>query len=201
MKQLAIFISNAGSGTNLQAVIDAIQKGIIHANIAVVVSDAPDAYGLVRARENTIPTHIYKKGENLEEILKKQYAVDYIVLAGWKQIIPNSFIGAFPKKILNIHPGLIPDSPDGTVKNPDGTGGVWNRGKFTTAAIRQFIDSKSTYAGSTVHFLSKEFDFGPVLGRCFEKTQKDDTVESLYERLKKKENKLYVEVLRKLCHV
>lgn len=199
MKQLAILISNAGSGTNLQAIINGIQKGVIHANIAVVVSDAPDAYGLVRAKEHNISTYIFTKGESLENILQKQYNVDYVVLAGWKQIIPDSFIDAFPNRILNIHPGLIPGSPDSTVKNPDGTDGLWNRGKFTTAAIQNFIDKKADYAGSTVHFLSKEFDFGPVLARCFEKIQSDDTVETLYARLKKKENEMYVKALKTLC--
>ena len=65
-------------------------------------------------------------------------------------------------------------------------------------AIKNFLDKKSTYAGSSIHFLTSEFDFGPVLGRIFEKVDAYDNVESLYSRLKKKENKLYVEVLGKL---
>lgn len=115
-------------------------------------------------------------------------------------IIPDVFIDNFENKILNIHPGLIPDKMDEVVKNPDGTDALWNRGKYTEKAIRNFFDHHATYAGSTVHFLSHEFDFGPILGRCFEKIKPGDTVESLYSRLKIKENQLYVDVLKKLCN-
>jgi phosphoribosylglycinamide formyltransferase-1 len=125
---------------------------------------------------------------------------DYICLAGWKQKILDEVILAFPNKILNMHPGLIPDSMDSVVKNPDGTDAVWNKGGFTAKAIQNFFDQHATYAGSSVNFLTLEFDFGPVLGRVFEKIETDDTVDSLYERLKKKENNLYVEVLEKLSH-
>ena len=69
---------------------------------------------------------------------------------------------------------------------------------LTDIAIGIFLDKKCTFAGSSIHFLTLEFDFGPVLGRVFEEVKKDDTVSSLYERLKKKENELYVEVLQKI---
>ena len=104
-------------------------------------------------------------------------------------------IDTFSHRILNLHPGLIPDSMDGVVPNPDGTKGLWNRGKLTDDAIQNFLDTKATYAGSTVHFLSNKFDFGPILKRCFEKINKNDTVDTLYSRLKKKENQIYVETL------
>lgn len=197
MKRLAILISNAGKGTNLQAIIDGINSGKIKGQIAVVVSDSPDAYGLVRAKENNIPLKVLSKGDNLEQILKEA-KVDYVSLAGWKQIIPDSLINNF--KILNVHPGLIPDTQDGVVKNPDGTDALWNNGKFTNAAIQNFLDSKATYAGSTIHFLSLQFDFGPVLERCFVKVEPEDTIETLYSRLKLEENKAYVKALERLCN-
>lgn len=206
MKKLAVLISNAGTGTNLQAIIDAIKTRKLDAEIAVVISDAPDAFGLKRARDNGIPTLVYKKtlkhknvhgASELERILKS-YGVDLVCLAGWKQIIPDSLISNF--KILNVHPGLIPDTIGGVVKNPDGTDALWNKGKLTNAAIQNFLDKKATYAGCTNHFLSKEFDFGEVLGRCFEKILEGDTVESLYKRLKEKENQLYVDSLKELCN-
>jgi len=200
MKSLAVLISNAGTGSNLQAIIDAIREKKISANLAVVISDSPDAHGLIHAKKNNVPTHIFdSKKEKIEELLTKKYPVDYIVLTGWKKIISNKTIAEFPNKILNIHPGLIPDTIDGIVKNPDGTNGLWNRGKFTDAAVQHFLDNHATYAGSTVHFLSNEFDFGPVLIRCFEKIKPNDTVKSLYERLKKKEHNIYVEALSKIC--
>ncbi len=200
VKQLAILISNAGTGTNLQAIIDVIEAGKLNAKIAVVISDKEDAYGLVRAKKHNIPTHIFdSKKEKLENLLTKKYPVDYIVLTGWKKIIPNTLIELFPEKILNIHPGLIPEGLTDVVKNPDNTDGLWNRGKFTDQALQNFLDTKATFAGSTVHFLSKEFDFGKVLGRCWEKIKSTDTVESLYQRLKQKENALYTTTLITLC--
>jgi len=200
MKKLAVLISNAGTGTNLQAIIDAIEAGKLKAKISIVVSSSPDAFGLQRAKKHNIQTIIVNKKDNLENILVKTYQVDLIVLTGWKLIVPQSLINTFKNKILNLHPGVIPDTMDGVVHNPDRTDGLWNRGKLTDVAIQNFLDKKTTYAGSTVHFLSEEFDFGPVLDRCFEKILPNDTIESLYRRLKKKENKIYVEVLISLCN-
>lgn len=199
-KRIAVLISNAGTGTNLQAIIDAIESNKLNAEIVVVVSDAKDAYGLVRAKNHNISTLIIKKTDNLTKILKEKYKVDFIALTGWKKIIPGSMIKSFSNRILNIHPGLIPNSLTGIVKNPDRTGGLWNRGKFTDNAIKKFLENKSSYAGSSVHFLTHDFDFGPVLARCFEKILKHDTVESLYRRLKKKENKIYITALKKICN-
>ena len=194
---LVVLISNAGSGTNLQAIIDGIEEGQITGKIAAVVSDKADAPGLARARKHQLPIEICPRKEDLLPLLKKLNS-DYICLAGWKQIILNEVILAFPNKILNLHPGIIPDTIDGFAKNPDGTPGLWNKGLLAGKAIQKFLDEHATYAGSSIHFLTLTFDFGPVLGRTFEKIQADDTLETLYERLKKKENQLYVSVLQEL---
>jgi len=197
MKSLAVLVSNAGTGSNLQAIIDAIKNKEISAEITVVVSSDEDAYGLTRAKNNKIPTEVTDK-KNLTKILSK-YRIDYICLAGWRLIISDEVISKYKNKILNLHPGLIPDKIDGEVKNPDGSTGIWNKGKLTDVAIENFLINNATYAGSSIHFLSEEFDFGKVLGRTFEKIKKNDDIESLYKRLKVKENKLYVEVLREIC--
>jgi len=199
LKKLAILISDAGTGTNLQAIIDAVKNKKLKAEIKLVISSSTEAFGLKRAKENNIFSMVVDKKNDLKRILQDN-KIDLIVLAGWKLIIPQSLIDAFKNKILNLHPGLIPDKMDGTVINPDNTNGLWNRGKLTDIAIKNFLDKKATYAGSTVHFLSDEFDFGIILNRCFEKILPNDTVESLYGRLKKKENKIYVESLIKLCN-
>ena len=198
MCRLAVLISNKGTGTNLQAIIDGVEKGKIDAKIVAVVSDTLQASGLQRARKHKLPIKIVPKKEDLLAALQK-LDPDYVCLAGWKQIILDEVIDTFPSKILNLHPGLIPDEFDGVVRNPDNSKGLWHRGKLADLAIQNFLDSKSTYAGSSLHLLTRQFDFGPVLGRCFEKIKEGDTVESLYKRLKIKENKLYVEVLAKLC--
>ena len=116
--KLAILISNAGSGTNLQAIIDGIADGKIKADIISVVSDKADAPGLQRAKKHNLPIEICARKEDLLPLLKKLNP-DYICLAGWKQIVLDEVVLAFPNKILNMHPGLIPDTMDGVVKNPD----------------------------------------------------------------------------------
>ena len=195
--KIAVLISNTGTGTNLQAIIDGITLGKIKGEICAVVSDTPYALGLDRARKHDLKIEICPSKNDLLSLLQKLNP-DYIALAGWKQIILDEVILAYPDRILNLHPGLIPDDIDGEAENPDGTKGLWNKGMLTTKAVQNFFDNKATYAGSSSHFLTLNFDFGPVLGRTFEKIEPTDTVDSLYDRLKKKENELYIEVLGNL---
>lgn len=200
MKKLAVLISTVGTGSNLQAIIDAIEINKLNAKIALVMSDSKEAFGIKRAKKHSLKIAICPKKEGLLPILEK-IKPDYIVLAGWKQIVSDEIIDKFQNRILNLHPGLVPQTIKGSVKNPDGTLALWNRGLLAEKAIQNFIDQKSTYAGSTIHFLSKEFDFGPVLKRGFVKVRKNDTVDSLYGRLKKEEHRIYVESLQKLCQL
>lgn len=195
--KIVVLISNTGTGTNLQAIINGITESKINALISAVISDKTDALGLEHARKNNLNIEICSKKEDLLGLLQKLNP-DFICLAGWKQIILDEVIEAYPDKILNLHPGLIPDITDGVVKNPDGTLALWNKSMLTDKAIQNFLDNKATYAGSSIHFLTLNFDFGPVLGRVFEKIEEKDNVESLYSRLKRKENIMYVEVLEKL---
>ncbi len=197
--KLVVLVSDAGTGTNLAAIIKGASEGRINAEIAAVISDKPEATALEHARVNNLKIEICPKKEDLLALLQK-LEPDFIALAGWKQIILDEVIRAYPNKILNLHPGLIPDAPSGTVKNPDGTDALWNKGKLTNIAIRNFLDQRATFAGSSIHFLTLDFDFGPVLGRTFEGIASDDNIESLYSRLKQKENELYVEVLSKLTN-
>ncbi|KKR62682.1 MAG: Phosphoribosylamine-glycine ligase [Parcubacteria group bacterium GW2011_GWA2_40_37] len=173
--KLVIMVHEGGTQTNLKAIREAIEMGKINAEISTVISD----------KENAMPI--------IEKINP-----DYLCLCGWNKIIPDDLIRKYSNKILNLHPGLIPDTIDGNIKNPDGTIALWNKGMYGSKAIQNFLDQKATYASSSIHFLTLDFDFGSVLGRTFEKIEANDIVESLYARLKKKENELYVEVLEKL---
>ncbi len=190
-------ISDKGTGTNLQAIIDGVREGAISAEIVAVISDTTDALGLERARKNDLPIDLCPAKQDLLPLLRKLNP-DYVCLAGWKQIVPDEVVATFSGRILNLHPGVVPDTLDSVFPNPDGTPGLWNRGMLTTKAIENVLNRKATFAGSSIHFLTSEFDFGPVLGRVFERVQADDTVDSLYARLKAKENQLYVDVLQKL---
>ncbi|OGI94988.1 hypothetical protein A2917_01230 [Candidatus Nomurabacteria bacterium RIFCSPLOWO2_01_FULL_42_17] len=174
--RLILLVHEGGTQTNLKAIREAIDQGKINAEISAVVSDKEDSLPII-----------------------DKISPDYICLSGWKKIIPNQLVEKYQNKILNLHPGLIPDRIDGSVGNPDSTNALWNKGMYGNKAIQNFLDQKATYAGSSIHFLTLDFDFGPVLGRTFEKVLADDNAESLYVRLKKKENELYVEVLEKLC--
>src|SRR3990167_9943496 len=189
MKKLAVLISTVGTGSNLQAIIDAIEAKKLNAKIAIVISDSKEAFGVRRAEKHGLKVAICPKKENLLPILEA-IKPDYVVLAGWKQIVSDEIIDKFKNRILNLHPGLVPQTIKGNVKNPDGTLALWNRGLLAEYAIKNFLGKKATYAGSTVHFLSSEFDFGQVLARGFVKIKKGDTVETLYERLKAVEHKI-----------
>lgn len=199
MKKLVILISPDGLGSNLQAILKAVKSKRIKATIQVVISESDSAPGLNFAREEKIPIAISRNKTELSYLLAK-LKPEYIALCGWRQIIPDDVLKTYENKILNLHPGVIPDDINVAFKNPDGSNGVWNKGLYADVAVQKILDSKATYAGSSIHFLSAEFDFGVVLGRTFEKIEPNDTIQSLYTRLKKKEHELYVEVLEKLCN-
>ncbi len=196
--KIAILISNSGTGTNLQAIIDAVEQGKLKAEICAVISDKTESLGLERAKKHNLPIEICSKKEELLPLFRKLNP-DYICLAGWKQIILDEVILAYPNKILNLHPGLIPDSVNGKIENPDGSYALWNKGTLTDKAIQNFLEQKCTFAGSSIHFLTLDFDFGPVLARVFEVIKEGDNIASLYERLKTKENQMYVNVLVNLA--
>lgn len=199
MKKLVVLISNVTSGTNLQTIIDGIEAEEINAKIVAVISDTQTAIGVKRAKKHKVPVVINKKKENLIKVLRKLMP-DYICMAGWKQIIADDVIDIFTGKIVNLHPGAIPDKLNDHCKNPDGTRAIWNRGMMVPVAIRNVLDVGATYAASSIHFLSKEFDFGKVVDRHFEKILREDTYQSLYDRFRLEENKMYKRALQKLCN-
>ncbi len=211
MKNIAVLTSNKGTGTNLQALIDVCKNGHINGRICVVVSNAQNAHGLVRAQNNHIPTEVFslkaytehgktrqEYDANLAQLVKK-YNPDLIVLAGWVLILSNEFLKHFPRKVINLHPGLIPDKPNEPVIFPDGTEAPHLCGLHTENAITCLLESKATYGGSTIHFVTENADWGPVLARVFEKIKLNDTVETFYPRLKRKEHQVLAEAVKKLC--
>lgn len=210
MKNIAVLISNKGMGTNLQSIIDAVEKGKINGKISVVVSNTSKAYGLERAKKHHIPTEIfgwrkYEKlgktredySKNLANLLKK-YKPDLVVFAGWILILTQEFFDEFPN-VLNIHPGLIPDIPGEVVNFPDGTQAPTNKEMHTDEAISSFLQNKQPFAGSTIHFVTKDVDWGPVVFRDFEKIKPSDSLDSLYSRLKKKEHKMLINAIFLYC--
>ena len=198
--RLGVLIS--GSGTNLQALIDAIESNELPGvEIALVASNNIDAYGLVRAQQHNLQT-LYLPWKNRAESEEKLatwlqlFHVDLVVLAGWMRILSVDFLEHFPHCVINIHPALIPD--DGTSSTftaSDGTVVPVFRGLH---AVRQALDARVKVTGSTVHYVTPAIDAGPVICRQEVVIQDGDTEESLHERLKVVEHRLIVEAVRKL---
>ena len=198
--RLGILIS--GSGSNLQALIDAIEsKELPGVEIAIVVSNNIDAYGLERAHKHSLQS-MYLPWKHREESEAKLatwlnlFHVDLIVLAGWMRILSANFLAQFPRRVINIHPALIPD---------DGTGSSYTTSDGTTIpvfrglhAVRQALDAGVKVTGSCVHFVTPEVDAGPVICREEVVIQEGDTEESLHERLKVVEHRLIVQAVKKL---
>ena len=179
-KQVSAAILISGSGTNLQAFIDAARDGSLDLNIAVVVSNRPDAYGLVRARDAGIATECVRNedyperaafDEALADTLKK-YEPGLLILAGFMRILTRQFVRRFEGKILNIHPALLPKFP----------------GLNTHQRV---IDAGETLHGSTVHFVTEELDAGPRILQGRVPVLADDTASRLSARVQAVEHKIY----------
>jgi phosphoribosylglycinamide formyltransferase-1 len=198
--RLGVLIS--GSGTNLQAIIDAIEnKELPGVEIALVVSNAIDAYGLERAHQHNLQT-LYLHWKNREEseatlvTWLNLFQVDLVVLAGWMRILSAHFLAHFPNRVINIHPALIPDDGTGsTFTTRDGSTIPVFRGLH---AVRQALDAGVLVTGSSVHFVTPEVDAGPVICREEVAVLPGDTEESLHERLKAVEHRLIVQAIREL---
>ncbi len=181
--RLAVLVS--GNGTNLQAFIDAIQLGELNAQIAVVLSDNPDAYALERANGGGIPVQsicrkdfLSKEAYELEmvEIIQRK-AVDLILLAGFMRILSPTFLRNFPQKVLNIHPSLLP-----AFKGLDAQGQALNYGV--------------KLSGCTVHFVDEGMDTGPIIQQAVVPVLPGDTREELALRIQKEEHRIFLEAVK-----
>ena len=198
--RLGVLIS--GSGTNLQALIDAIESHELPGvSIALVVSNNLDAYGLERAHQHSLQAMHLPWQDRAESEAKlttwlRLFQVDLIVLAGWMRILSASFLSQFPRRVINIHPALLPDDGTGsTYTTRDGTRIPVFRGLH---AVRQALAAGVKVTGSTIHFVTPEVDAGPVICREEVAILEGDTEESLHERLKVVEHRLIVDAVRKL---
>ena len=199
-RPLRIAVLVSGSGSNLQALIDAIEsEQLSGTEIALVVSNKADAYGLQRALKHRLPALFLPWRERAEAetkltVLLNLFRIDLIVLAGWMSIFNADFITQFSGRIINLHPALIPDSGVGnSFTTSDGSNIPVFRGLH---AVRQALDAGVKVTGSTVHYVTPEVDAGPVICREEVAIEEGDTEESLHERLKLVEHRLVVEAVR-----
>ena len=200
--RIAVLVS--GSGSNLQALIDAIEgEQLPGVEIALVVSNKADAQGLQRALKHRLPALYLPWRERAEAeakltILLNLFKADLIVLAGWLRIFSADFITQFSGRIINLHPALIPDAGVGSsFTTRDGSVIPVFRGLH---AVRQALDAGVKITGSTVHYVTPEVDAGPVICREEVAIEEGDTKESLHERLKLVEHRLVVEAVKGFTH-
>ncbi|MBA2133017.1 phosphoribosylglycinamide formyltransferase [Capillibacterium thermochitinicola] len=183
MKRIAVLVS--GNGSNLEAIINAINTGrITNAKIVVVVSDKEEAYALVRAEKHKIPSHVFRRQDYpsreaydramIAFLQEKQ--VDLVVMAGFMRLVTPEFVAAFRHRIMNIHPSLLPAFP--------GTRGVADALAYGVKVT-----------GCTVHFVDEGMDTGPIILQEAIPVRPDDTVESLQARIHTLEHRLYPQAI------
>lgn len=187
-KKLIIGVLASGRGTNLQAIIDNIKSGKLpNVEIGCVISDNPDAKALERARRAGIPAYYIYPGkkrtvldpEQEEKYIEtlKRHGVELVCLAGFMRILKKKFLDAFPNRIMNIHPALLPAFPG-------------------LNAQKQALEYGVKVSGATVHFVDEGIDTGPIILQEAVKVEEDDTVETLADRILKVEHKIYSEAIR-----
>ena len=180
-KRLGILIS--GRGSNFLAIADAIEQHRLDAEIAVVISNRPEAPGIALARERELAAIVLpSKGVDREtydrqliEELRK-HRVDLVCLAGYMRILSGHFIREYPLRILNIHPSLLPAFPG-------------------LDAQHQALEHGVKLSGCTVHFVEEGLDSGPIIRQAVAPVLNDDTVDSLSARILKEEHRIYPEAI------
>lgn len=185
MNQLKLAVLASGSGTNLQAIMDACDSGFIPGKVVKVISNKKDAFALERARQRNIPAVFInpkdfpdRKTYDLQiasEIEKSE--ADLIVLAGYMLLLTPEFVRRYPYKIMNIHPALCPAFPG-------------------THAIRDAFEYKVKVTGVTVHFVDEGMDTGPIILQYPVFIEDDDTLETLEEKIHRIEHRLYPLAIR-----
>jgi phosphoribosylglycinamide formyltransferase-1 len=181
--KLGVLIS--GSGSNLQSIIDHIEKGSLNAIIKIVISNNPDAYGIIRAKKHGLPILVFKHEDfktredfdlELIQALQNNH-VQLIVLAGFMRILTPAFLRAFPQRIINIHPALLPAFPG-------------------THVQKQALEYGVKFSGCTVHFVDEGVDTGPIIIQSVLPVLDDDTEETLAARILKEEHRIYPQAIQ-----
>lgn len=187
IKKNKLAVLGSGSGSNMQAILDAINGGELNCEIVCVISDVKDAYILERARNNGIPASYlsaapYKtklEGEAEQLYIKTimESGAEMVILAGFIRIIKQGMLDAFPDRILNIHPSLLPAFPG-------------------MSAWKQALDYGVKVAGCTVHLVDSGMDTGPIIVQKTVPVLDDDTAETLHARIQTQEYQAYPEAIR-----
>lgn len=182
---LKLGVLASGRGSNFQSIIDEIEAGSLNASINLLITDNPDAYAIERAKKQSIK-HLYLnphdfKSKNdfytriAKELVKRD--VDLVILAGFMRIVGKPLIEAFPNRIMNIHPALLPAFP-----------GLHSQ--------KQAVDYGVRVSGCTVHFVDEGMDTGPIIIQAAVVVSPDDTEDTLSERILRLEHKIFPYAIR-----
>jgi len=185
MKKVNIGVLVSGSGSNLQAIIDRIEQGRLPAEIKIVISNNPDAYALKRCSKHGIPTRVashldFRKREDFDgqmASILKSYDVELVVLAGFMRVLTPAFLRAFPMKVMNIHPALLPAFPG-------------------THVQQKALEYGVKFSGCTVHFVDEGVDTGPIIIQAVVPVYDGDTADSLSARILKEEHRIYPQAIQ-----
>ena len=184
MRRIRIGVLASGGGTNLQAIIDACERGEIDGDVVVVVSNVPEAYALERARKHGIDAFAFPhKGVTREQHEQdvidclEQHQVDLVCLAGYLRMMTPLIIRKFAGRMMNTHPALLP-----------AFGGKGMHGLNVHQAV---LDYGCKVSGCTIHFVTEEVDGGQIILQKSVPVSEDDTAETLQERILKEEHKLF----------
>ncbi|NWK55548.1 phosphoribosylglycinamide formyltransferase [Verrucomicrobiaceae bacterium N1E253] len=190
--KLKLGVLGSGSGSNMQAILDAIDDGSLQAEIVLVLSDNEDAYILERARKVGIAAEVidcggyaqrFPEASQLEVAQRlKQAGVEMVCLAGFMRLVKSPLLDAFPQRILNIHPSLLPAYPG-------------------LMAWKQAVDDGATESGCTVHYVDAGMDTGPIVLQAKVPVLGDDTADSLHARIQVEEHRIYPEAIRVVAGV
>ena len=183
IKKLAVLVS--GNGSNLQSIIDSINNGDINANISLVISNVETAFALKRAKKENLKSAFlnhknFSSRESFDQALSEllfKHEVDLIVLAGFMRVLSNSFVEKFNRKIINIHPSLLPKYP----------------GLKTHEKV---INNKDKYHGVTIHLVDEGLDSGPIIAQARFKATKYEDIDSLITKVHSLEHKLYPLIIK-----
>lgn len=181
---LKIGVLISGSGTNLQAIIDRINDGSLNASVELVISSRPDAYGLKRAEAAgvdslTLSKEFYKENDDPDEFIARMFRArgcEYVIMAGYMRMVHASLLDAFPNRVVNLHPALLPSF----------------RGAH---AIQDAFDRGVKVTGVTVHFANEEYDKGPIIAQRALAVEEGWDVDTLEAHIHEIEHELYPEVI------
>lgn len=183
MITLGVLIS--GSGTNLQAIFNAIEAGTLDARVALVLSNKEEAYGLERARAAGVEARAISPSDFVSahdyndalRIALEEAGVDYVVMAGYMKLLGTEVLNAFPQRVLNLHPALLPSFPG-------------------AHGIADALEYGAKVTGVTVHFADEVFDRGAIIAQEPVEIREDDTEDSLAERIHEVEHRIYPAALQ-----